>query len=181
MSKNPVVSKENLSLSIDDILSILPHRYPFLLVDKVQDLILGEGATGIKNVTFNEPFFQGHFPQNPIMPGVLIIEALAQTACLVVMKTLDLTSKDHSVFFMSIEEAKFRKPVGPGDQLKLKVQKQKKRGLIWKFKGEAYVDDELTAEAVYMAQIYPHTLEHAHSDAHEGHSALAHTRQEAHV
>lgn len=147
-------SPSSLSLSVDDILTLLPHRYPFLFVDKVEDLILNESATGIKNVTVNEPFFVGHFPQKPIMPGVLIIEALAQTACIVVMKTMQVNFQDHSVYFMSINETKFRKPVRPGDQLKLKVQKQQSRGMIWKFKGEAYVGEDLMAEAVYMAKIY---------------------------
>src|SRR5215470_352235 len=118
-------------IDIEKVLKMIPHRYPFLLIDKVIDVIPDSSAIGIKNVTFNEPHFVGHFPQKPIMPGVLIVEAMAQTAALVVMHTLNATGK--LVYFMSIEEAKFRKPVVPGDVLEIHVQKMKSRGNVWKF------------------------------------------------
>ena len=148
-------------LSIQAIMELLPHRYPMLMVDKVKDVILGEQATGIKNVTNNENFFMGHFPNMPVMPGVLIIEALAQTAGTLVMKTLQLTSpvekeissKTHGVYFMSIVDARFRKPVYPGDTIHLKVQKQHNRSDVWKFSGKALVDGTVVAEAIYTAMI----------------------------
>jgi 3-hydroxyacyl-[acyl-carrier-protein] dehydratase len=140
-------------IEINEIVRLIPHRYPMLLVDKVINIDPGQGAVGIKNVSMNEWFFQGHFPEKPIMPGVLIIEALAQTAAIVVMKSLNLESKGKLVYFMSIEEAKFRKPVLPGDVLQLKVNKIKERGNIWKFKGEAWVGDALASEASFTAMI----------------------------
>lgn len=140
---------------IFDIKRMIPHRYPFLLVDKVRDMDLGKSAIGIKNVTVNEPFFEGHFPTRPIMPGVLLIEALAQTAAVLVVKTVDAVDKNLLVYFMSIEGAKFRKPVGPGDQLHLKVTALRARGKVWKFKGEAEVDGTLVAEAEFTAMMVP--------------------------
>ncbi len=135
------------------ILRILPHRYPFLLVDKVRDIRLGQSAVGIKNVTCNEPYFQGHFPGVPIMPGVTIIEALAQTSAVLVGLTLDLVDKDPLVYFMSIEKAKFRRKVVPGDVLELKVEVLRGSSRIWKFAGLATVAGETAAEAEYMAMI----------------------------
>jgi len=146
---------ELLKLSIEDILDILPHRYPMLLVDRLESVLLGERAVGIKNVTMNEPFFMGHFPQKPVMPGVLIIEAMAQTAGALVMRTLGMSHHNHLVYFMSISEARFRKPVYPGDTLRLVVEKQHQRGPVWKFHGEAYVGDQVMAEATYTAIITP--------------------------
>ena len=140
----------------------LPHRYPFLLVDRVLDLVPRVSIRALKNVTMNEPFFQGHFPAHPIMPGVLIIEAMAQTAGALVVKTLQVQNgkdteqadgSDIMVYFMSVEEAKFRKPVVPGDVLRLKVTKDRARGNIWRFKGQAYVGDTLASEASFMAMI----------------------------
>lgn len=138
---------------INEIMELIPHRIPMLLIDKLIDVKLGESATGIKNVTMNEWFFQGHFPGHPVMPGVLIVEAMAQAAGVLVMKSIDQNSKDKIVYFMSIEEAKFRKPVVPGDTLKLKVSLLKSRGNIWKFKGEAWVGDTMTDEATFTAMI----------------------------
>ena len=138
---------------INEIMDLIPHRIPMLLIDKLTDVKLGKSATGIKNVTMNEWFFQGHFPGHPVMPGVLIVEAMAQAAGVLVTKSMGENSSDKLVYFMSIEEAKFRKPVVPGDTLKLKVELIKSRGNIWKFKGEAWVDDVMTDEAVFTAMI----------------------------
>lgn len=144
---------ELLRLSIEEILDVLPHRYPMLLVDRLESVLLGERAVGIKNVTMNEPFFTGHFPQKPVMPGVLMIEALAQTAAVLVMRTLGMSHRDHLVYFMSISEARFRKPVYPGDTLQLVVEKKHQRGPVWKFYGAACVNEQIMAEATYTAMI----------------------------
>ena len=139
-------------LDILQIMELLPHRYPFLLIDKLVELVPNESAVGIKNVTFNEPFFQGHFPGRPIMPGVLIIEAMAQTAACVVVQAMPKSDK-RLVYFMSGENARFRKPVVPGDQLRIHVKKERNRGNVWRFAGEARVDGQLMAEATYTAMI----------------------------
>ena len=138
---------------IDLIQRIIPHRYPFLLIDKVKDIKTGESAVGVKNVTFNEPHFQGHFPGAPIMPGVTIIEALAQTSAVLVGLTLDLVDKEPLVYFMSIDKAKFRRKVVPGDVLELKVEVLRGSSKIWKFQGTATVNGEMAAEAEFMAMI----------------------------
>ncbi|SCA55031.1 (3R)-hydroxymyristol acyl carrier protein dehydratase [Candidatus Terasakiella magnetica] len=148
MSENEVTS-----VDIMRIMEMIPHRYPFLLVDRVEDLVAGESATGIKNVTINEPFFPGHFPTKPVMPGVLIVEAMAQTAAVLVVHTEGSEIEGKLVYFMSIDGCRFRKPVGPGDTLHIKVKKERQRGNIWKFKGEAYSNDTLMAEAVITAMI----------------------------
>lgn len=135
------------------IMRIIPHRYPFLLIDKVRDIAIGDEATGVKNVTFNEPHFQGHFPGAPIMPGVTIIEALAQTSAVLVGLTLDLVDKEPLVYFMSIDKAKFRRKVVPGDVLDLHVKVLRGSSKIWKFHGTATVNGELAAEAEFMAMI----------------------------
>ena len=132
---------------------VIPHRYPFLLIDRVRDIVPATSAVGIKNVTVNEPHFQGHFPGVPIMPGVTIIEAMAQTSALLVGLTLDLVDKDPLVYFMSIEEAKFRRMVTPGDVLELHVTVVRHRKEVWKFDGRAMVDGKLVAQAVYSAMI----------------------------
>jgi 3-hydroxyacyl-[acyl-carrier-protein] dehydratase len=125
-----------------------------LMIDRMIDIVPGESATGIKNVSANEPFFQGHFPNHPIMPGVLIVEAMAQTSAVLVVDTLEhLEEGRHLVYFMTIEEARFRKPVIPGDVLHIKVSKQRQRGNVWKFRGEAYVGTEKAAEALYSAML----------------------------
>ncbi len=146
-----------LTLDILEIQRLIPHRYPMLLVDRIVDVRLNHSAVGIKNVSMNEWYFQGHFPQKPILPGVLIIEAMAQTAGALVMKTLEVQKGEELgnkiVYFMSIEEAKFRKPVLPGDVLHLKVFKEKDRGSVWKFRGEAWVGETLTDEAIFTAMI----------------------------
>lgn len=140
------------SIDVNEIMSLIPHRYPMLLIDRVEDIQLGLSAVGVKNVCINEWYFQGHFPGKPILPGVLIIEAMAQTAAVLVMKS-NGADDNKLVYFMSVEEAKFRKPVVPGDVLKLKVTKDKSRGNVWKFKGDAYVDGALVAEASFAAMI----------------------------
>ena len=141
------------ALDIARIMHAIPHRYPMLLVDRIVDMRKNHSATGIKNVTINEGFFQGHFPQHPVMPGVLIIEAMAQTAAVLVVETLGPTAAGKLVYFMSIDGAKFRKPVGPGDQMRIHVVKERQRGNIWRFAAEAKVDDKVVAEATYAAMI----------------------------
>ena len=141
------------ALDIDKIKQMIPHRYPFLLIDRVVDLVAEMSAVGIKNVTANEPHFQGHFPVQPIMPGVLIIEAMAQTAAVLVVATLGEDTRGQLVYFMTIDNARFRRPVTPGDQLKLSVKKEQRRLGMWKFKGRATVDGQLVAEATIGAKI----------------------------
>ena len=152
MNKN--ISKSTVKLvNIEKIVNMIPHRYPMLLIDKVEDLILGESATGIKNVTANENFFTGHFPSKMVMPGVLMIESMAQTCAVLVIETLGKTAEGSLVYFMSVDGAKFRKPVIPGDQLKFRVEKIKNRAKVWKFQCKGYVEDELVSEAVISAMI----------------------------
>ena len=140
--------------NIDEIMKMLPHRYPFLLVDKLVVEESGMRGVGIKNLTMNELFFQGHFPGNPIMPGVLQIEAMAQTAgCIVVAASNDYDIKKRSVLFMSVDGVKFRKPVRPGDQLKMHLEKVKERRNIFVFKGVSKVDDQVVSEAELTAMI----------------------------
>lgn len=140
-------------IDIHRVIQMIPHRYPFLMVDRVVDVIPNESAVGIKNVTINEPFFQGHFPSRPVMPGVLIIEAMAQTAAVLVVETLGEHAEGKLVYFMSVDNARFRKPVEPGDRLMVHVFKERSRGNVWKFRGEAKVDGKLMAEATYAAMI----------------------------
>ena len=141
------------TIEIERIMEMIPHRYPFLMVDRIVDLVVGESATGIKNVSINEPFFQGHFPAHPVMPGVLIVESMAQTAGLVVVNSLGPDAEGKVVYFMSIDSARFRKPVTPGDTLHVHVAKKTSRGNVWKFTGQAKVDGVLVAEATYSAMI----------------------------
>lgn len=137
-------------IDIKEIMSIIPHRYPFLLVDRIVELEEHNRAVGIKNVTFNEPFFQGHFPGNPVMPGVLTVEAMAQVAGVLAYKSGAIGK---SVFFLSIDKAKFRKPVFPGDQVRFEITVLQKRAQIWKFSGKALVGDTLVTEAEFMAMV----------------------------
>ncbi|MEW6416911.1 MAG: 3-hydroxyacyl-ACP dehydratase FabZ [Nitrospirota bacterium] len=138
-------------MNIKEIQELLPHRYPFLLVDRIIEIELGVKVVGIKNVTINEEFFQGHFPGHPIMPGVLIIEAMAQVAGILAFRSGANVGK--SVYFMSIEKAKFRKPVVPGDQLRLEVNVLQHRGNVWKFSGNAVVEEKVAAEAEFTAMV----------------------------
>jgi 3-hydroxyacyl-[acyl-carrier-protein] dehydratase len=140
-------------IDIQRIMHDIPHRYPFLLLDRVVDVVLNVSAIGVKNVSVNEPFFAGHFPNHPVMPGVLIIETMAQTAAVLVVETLGPDAAGKVVYFMSIEGAKFRRPVVPGDQLRVHVVKERSRGNVWKFHAEAKVDGAIVAEATYAAMI----------------------------
>jgi len=149
---NPEPPMEQRVIDIQEIMEMIPHRYPFLLIDKVSNIVPDMTAVGIKNVTVNEPFFQGHFPNRPIMPGVLIIEALAQTSAILVLETTGRKAGS-VVYFMTVDNARFRKPIGPGDQVHLHVKKIRNRGNVWKFHGEAKVDGKLMAEATYSAMI----------------------------
>ncbi len=144
---------ETGEIDITRIMEMIPHRYPFLMIDKVVDVITDKSAVGIKNVTVNEPFFQGHFPSQPIMPGVLIIEAMAQTSAILVVQTLGAAAEGKLVYFMAVDSARFRKPIAPGDRVYVHVEKVRNRGNVWKFKGEAKVDGTLMAEATYTAMI----------------------------
>lgn len=141
------------SADIARVLQLLPHRYPFLLVDRLTQMNADESCVGIKNVTINEPFFQGHFPGFPVMPGVLIIEGLAQTAGALCVHNLGQDYKPQLVYFMGIDRAKFRKPVLPGDQLEYHVRKLRSRGRAWRFYGEAKVNGQIVAEAEVSAMI----------------------------
>ena len=149
------MSKDLLSADIKLIQRIIPHRYPFLLIDKVIEIESLKSATGIKNVTFNEPHFQGHFPDFPIMPGVTIIEALAQTAAVMVGVSLDLADQNLLIYFMTIDNCKFRRQVTPGDVLKLRinVMRGKMGSKVWKFRGVASVSDDIAAEVEFTAMM----------------------------
>ncbi|WP_281300908.1 MULTISPECIES: 3-hydroxyacyl-ACP dehydratase FabZ [unclassified Iodidimonas] len=140
-------------LDIGDIVRKIPHRFPFLLVDRVKDIVLGEKATGIKNVTINEPFFPGHFPERPVMPGVLIIEAMAQTCGILVVHSLGEEAEGRLVYFMSIDNARFRKPVTPGDVLHLEVVKERSRGNVWRFACLGKVEGAVVAQATVAAML----------------------------
>ena len=140
-------------IEINEIMKILPHAYPFLLVDRIIELEPGKRIVGIKNVTYNEPFFQGHFPGRPIMPGVLIVEAMAQAAGVLAFKSMPEEEQGKPVYFLGIDNVRFRKPVVPGDQLRLELEITKHRQAIWGFKGKALVDGKLVAEAELLAML----------------------------
>ncbi|HWT96605.1 MAG TPA: 3-hydroxyacyl-ACP dehydratase FabZ [Terriglobales bacterium] len=142
-----------INVDAKGIMRMIPHRYPLLFIDRVENMISDVTATGIKNVSMNEAVFQGHFPTDPVLPGVMIVEAMAQTAAVLVVHTLGAAFEGKLVYFMSIENARFRKPVLPGDQLRLIVRKDRNRGPVWKFIGEAKVGDQLVAEATFAAMI----------------------------
>jgi 3-hydroxyacyl-[acyl-carrier-protein] dehydratase len=141
------------AVDIQKLLTLLPHRYPFLMVDRIIEIRGDESAVGIKNVTFNEPQFSGHFPEQPVMPGVLLVEAMAQTAGAICVLNGSASAKPKLVYFMTIDECKFRKPVTPGDQVRLQLTKLKNRRNMWWYKGEAVVDGTLVAEAVLSAML----------------------------
>jgi 3-hydroxyacyl-[acyl-carrier-protein] dehydratase len=150
----PVCTEQQVTqVDVQRIMEMIPHRHPFLMIDKVVDMVANERATGIKNVSINEGYFHGHFPARPVMPGVLIIEAMAQTAAVLVVHTLGPEAEGKLVYFMSVDNARFRRPVFPGDRLDVYVAKQRNRGNVWKFEGRAKVGDNLMAEAVFAAMI----------------------------
>lgn len=144
---------QQADIDIAEILARIPHRYPFLLVDRAEGYRPHESIVGIKCVTFNEPFFQGHFPGNPVMPGVLIIEAMAQTGAVLMSKSLNVDVEGKTIMFMSVDEARFRQPVRPGDILRMHVEVLKHRGDIFKFKGRALVGEKLVAQAEFAAMV----------------------------
>lgn len=139
------------TLDIQRVMEILPHRYPFLMVDRVVDIVPYVSAVGIKNVTIGEPYFQGHFPNHPVMPGVLVIEAMAQSAAVLVVYSLGAEAKGKLVYFVSVDSVRFRKPVVPGDTLNVHVRKERRRGKVWKFRCEAKVDGTIVAEGTVAA------------------------------
>ena len=145
-------------LGIDAIKRLLPHRAPFLMIDRLSDIRPGESAIGWKAVTINEPHFAGHFPEYAVMPGVLIVEAMAQAAGALVVHTLGLEDQRRVVYFMTIDKARFRRPVHPGALLRIPVRVQRNRGPVWRFEGKAYVGDELCAEAEYSAMLTENSL-----------------------
>ena len=144
------------TLDIERIMEMIPHRYPFLMIDRMIDVVPGVAAVGIKNVSVNEPHFQGHFPRQAVMPGVLVIEAMAQSAAALVVATLGRDAEGKLVYFMSVDRARFRKPVTPGDVMYVEVRKLRRRGSVWKFSGEARVADATVAEATFGAMILDH-------------------------
>ncbi len=153
MSEALVINPELPSYDVMGIQRLIPHRYPFLMIDKAVNIVEGQSIVGIKNVTINEPFFVGHFPSHPVMPGVLIVDGIAQTAAALVMHTLGSIAHGKVVYFMSVEGSKFRKPVVPGDTIHFHCEAQKSRGMVWKFSGVAKVDGVKVAEAIYTAMI----------------------------
>lgn len=141
------------AIGIERIQRMLPHRYPMLMIDRIAELVRDHSAVGIKNFTINESFFQGHFPNHPIVPGVMIVESMAQTAAVLVLETLGETSNGKVVYLMCIDKAKFRRPVTPGDQMRIHVVKQHQHGNVWKFSAVASVDGMVTAEATCAAMV----------------------------
>lgn len=153
MNEQPTARGVVETIDVMRIMEMIPHRYPFLLIDRVVDVVPDVSAVGVKNVTINENHFQGHFPRQPVMPGVLVIECMAQTAAVLVVETLEGAAAGKLVYFMTIEEGRFRKPVVPGDTLHIHVTKLRQRGSVWKFSGEARVDGTLMAQARFSAMI----------------------------
>ena len=153
MSDPVCIGDQGTQLDLPRIMEMIPHRHPFLMIDKVVDVIANQRATGVKHVSSDEYYFKGHFPARPVMPGVLIIEAMAQTAAVLVVHTLGPASEGKLVYFMSIDNARFRRPVFPGNRLDILVEKQRNRGNVWRFEGTAKVGNDVMAEAVFAAMI----------------------------
>lgn len=144
---------ENDIIDIKRVLEMIPHRYPMLLVDRITQIHSHEAATGLKNVTFNEPQFQGHFPGAPVMPGVMIVESMAQTSAALAVHSLGVQANNKLIYFMTIDNARFRRPVEPGDSMYVHVEKEHARGTVWKFSGTAMVDDQICAQATFSAMV----------------------------
>lgn len=153
MSGKALIAESETNIDITEVLARIPHRYPFLLVDRAEDYRAHESIVGIKCVTFNEPFFQGHFPGYPVMPGVLIIEALAQTGAVLMSKSLDVDVAGKTILFMSLDNCRFRHPVRPGDVVRMPVEVLRARGDVFKFRGRALVGDKVAAEAEFAAMV----------------------------
>ena len=153
MSRKAPVSEAPDHIDISEILARIPHRIPFLLVDRCEQFVANQSIVGIKCVSVNEPFFQGHFPDYPVMPGVLIVEAMAQTSAVLMSKSLEIDPAGKAIFFMSLDNCRFRAPVRPGDVLRLAVEVTRARGDIFKFKGQALVDGKVAAEAEWAAMV----------------------------
>ena len=152
MSKAPAV-EEAAEIDIIEVLARIPHRYPFLLVDRAEEYRPHQSIVGVKCVTANEPFFQGHFPGYPVMPGVLIVEAMAQTGAVLMSKSLDVDTRGKTIFFMSVDNCRFRNPVRPGDVIRMPVEVVRARGDVFKFRGRALVGDKVAAEAEFAAMV----------------------------
>jgi 3-hydroxyacyl-[acyl-carrier-protein] dehydratase len=153
MSRKAPVNEIPTDIDITEVLARIPHRYPFLLVDRAEDYKPHQSITGIKCVTVNEPFFQGHFPDYPVMPGVLIVEAMAQTGAVLMSKSLDVDTKGKTIFFVSLDNCRFRTPVRPGDVIRMPVEVLRARGGLFKFRGTAMVGDKIAAEAEFAAML----------------------------
>ena len=158
MDKKTEQGVSNADLDVEQLKRLLPHRPPFLMIDRLTDIKPGHSAVGWKAVTINEPHFAGHFPEYAVMPGVLIVEAMAQAAGALVVHTLGLWDQRRVVYFMTIDKARFRRPVHPGAMLRFPVQVQRHRGSVWRFEGKAFVGDELCAEAEYSAMLTDYSL-----------------------
>ena len=146
-------SEPGIDFDTRAIMSLIPHRFPMLMIDRIEGAVGDRRGTGIKNLTINEPFFAGHFPERPVMPGVLVIEAMAQVAAVLVMQSLGLSPDRRLVYFMSIETARFRRPLYPGDTIRIPVVKQRQHRNVWKYQGKAYCGNVLAAEAVFSAML----------------------------
>lgn len=153
MSRKAPVNEAPSEIDITEILARIPHRYPFLLVDRAEEYKPSQSIVGVKCVTFNEPFFQGHFPEYPVMPGVLIVEALAQTGAVLMSKSLDVDVAGKTILFMSLDNCRFRHPVRPGDVIRMPVEVLRARGDVFKFRGKAMVGDKVAAEAEFAAMV----------------------------
>ena len=153
MSSDTIEIEPGVAVDMTEILRRIPHRFPFLLVDRAEDYRAHQSIVGFKCVTMNEPFFQGHFPNNPVMPGVLIVEAMAQTGAVLMSKSLDADVKGKTIFFMSLDNVRFRAPVRPGDVLRMPVEVMRARSDVFKFRGQAFVNDKLAAEVEFAAMV----------------------------